>query len=125
MVTCVLPLLINALSQRIFGAGRGSDLQIGTKTGDSCTTIQLNGAATAPNVGLAILSFREAIAGNKNIAIDMSGVHAIDARVFGLLLMVSKRLKEYGKNLYFSGISSYTKRAFKLHRFEFLLREAS
>ena len=125
MLTCVLPLMVGSFWRRLFGADRDGDLRLGTKTESSLTTISLTGAATAPNVGLAISSFREALAGNKDLSIDMSGIHVIDARFFGLFLMVSKRLRECGKSLYFRGISSYSKRAFKLNGFTFLLREGS
>ncbi len=125
LLTCVLPLMVGTLSQRLVRADRVSDLRLVTKTENSLTTIILTGAATEANVALAVTSFRAALAGNKDLSIDMTGVHVVDARFFGLFLMVSKQLKECGKKLYFQGLSVSIKRAFKLHGFEFLLRSAS
>ncbi len=125
LLTCVLPLMAGSMLRRVYRADRVSDLRLVTKTENSLTTISLTGAATAANVVPAITSFRAALAGNKDLSIDMTEVHVIDARFFGLFLMVSKQLKGSGKNLYFRGLSGSSKRAFRLHGFGFLLRLAS
>ena len=46
------------------------------------------------NTAKAIACFRETLTEtNKGVVIDLSNSHAIDARFFGLLLMLRKRLK--------------------------------
>ena len=51
------------------------------------------------------MPFREALAAEKRIAIDLAKTSAIDARFLGLLLMVRKQLRLAGNDLEFTGIS--------------------
>jgi N-acetylglucosaminyldiphosphoundecaprenol N-acetyl-beta-D-mannosaminyltransferase len=125
MLTCVLPLIISTLRLRLFGVLSSGDLNVQASNENGRSTVILTGTATAPNVGRAILVFREALANKKDLWIDISGVRLLDARFFGLFLMVWKQLKEHGARPHFTGMSTYAKRAFKLHGFEFLLREGA
>jgi len=55
------------------------------------------------------------------LTVDISRLKAIDTRFFGFLLMVRKLTLERGGRLQFSGASARIRRAFRLHRFGFLL----
>jgi len=55
------------------------------------------------------------------LIVDVSDVRVIDARFFGLLLMLRKQLKAYGANLKFTGVLPPIERMFRLTRLGFLL----
>jgi N-acetylglucosaminyldiphosphoundecaprenol N-acetyl-beta-D-mannosaminyltransferase len=123
MFACVLPLAFSSLLLRL-SAKKHDDsfcVQIASQAG--LTTVSLVGAATAANVDRAIPVFRGALLDKKDLRIDIAGVRLLDARFFGLFLMVWKQLKANGARPQFVGLSSYNRRAFRLHGFEFLLRE--
>jgi len=83
--------------------------------------VSLYGPATARYVDRVIPVFRNAIATNKQITIDLSNTCIIDARFLGLLLMLRKKLKGGEEKLSFMGLSSGLKRIFRLSCLEFLL----
>lgn len=117
MLTCVLPLMINARLQRRKPGGLSTLLQEGR---NSCT-VHLTGDAIAQNVGQAISQFRTALDTRKQVIVDISGVRSIDSRMFGLFLMVKKTLASRGMGLSLVGASVELRRSFRLNRFEFLL----
>lgn len=117
LVTCVLPLYIGARRSR----GKTGDFAIFSTEDQTTVTLRLSGAAIRSNVDTAISSFRNALATGKQITVDASAVHDIDARFFGLFLVIRKQLVGQGKQLNFTGLSPYIRRIFRLNRFEFLL----
>lgn len=117
MLTCVLPLMIEARLRQRKPGGLSTKLQ----EGPNLCTVHLAGDAVAQNVGHAIAHFRSALNGKKQLVVDLSEVRSIDARMFGLLLMVKKTLAGRGMRLSFAGASAELRRTFRLNRFEFLL----
>jgi anti-anti-sigma factor len=117
MLTCVLPLMIEARLRQRAPGGLSTKLQEGPNT----CTVYLAGDAVAQNVGQATNHFRNALNGRKQLIVDISEVRSIDSRMFGLLLMVKKILASRGMRLSFVGASDELRRTFRLNRFEFLL----
>lgn len=117
MLTCVLPLMIDARLRQRKPGGLSTKLQEGPNT----CTVFLAGDAVAQNVDQAISHFRNALNGRKQLIVDISEVRSIDSRIFGLLLMVKKILASRGMRLSFVGASAELRRTFRLNRFEFLL----
>src|SRR5262249_6735720 len=98
------------------------DLLIRTAHDHDSVTVSLGGDATDRNIGKAIACFREILTGTKGlVVIDLSNSRAIDARFFGLLLMLRNRLKGQGAKLAFVGLAPATKRMFRLNELGFLL----
>lgn len=124
LATKVIPLAIGTLWRRLrerLPLGTPQDLLVlKARTADG-VTLSLVGTASAQHVERAIRAFREALRGNERIIIDLARTRLIDARFFGLLLMVRKRLIEQGASLKFIGVSSGIERTFRLNGAEFLL----
>jgi N-acetylglucosaminyldiphosphoundecaprenol N-acetyl-beta-D-mannosaminyltransferase len=83
--------------------------------------ISLCGIASERDVPKAIACFQESLTDNKNVTIDLSNTRLIDARFFGLLLMLRKELRNRGARLIFTGVSGAIERLIRLHELEFLL----
>jgi len=116
MLTSVLPLALERTWRRI--RGTTGELWVSARGEGG---ISLAGMATGNNVASAILGFRDALAKSSQLTVDVSELRLIDARFFGLLLMVRKHLHEQGGRLEFAGISPRMERVFRLNRFGFLL----
>ena len=121
-VTRVLPLAIAAQWQRL-RALKPQELQINEAHDNTATTLSLSGDATARYVPQAISCFRRSIAGEKSLLIDLSSIRHIDARFFGLFLMLRKRLNSNTAALKFIGVSPQIARLFRRNGVEFLLSE--
>lgn len=121
MLTRVLPLAFRAVVLRISGKKHPDSFSAQGSRQPDGMVISLTGVATAANIHRAIPVFRAAVMGKENLRIDVSGVQLLDARFFGLFLMIWKGLNACGARLEFVGLTSYTRKAFKLHGFEFLL----
>jgi N-acetylglucosaminyldiphosphoundecaprenol N-acetyl-beta-D-mannosaminyltransferase len=117
MITCVLPLAFDARRRRV----EPSDLLVHAKQDIDTCIIELSGDAVDRYVNRAIDPFRMALASGKQVAVDLSKTRDIDARFFGLFLMVRKHLANQGRRLVFTGVSRETRRIFQLNKFEFLL----
>jgi N-acetylglucosaminyldiphosphoundecaprenol N-acetyl-beta-D-mannosaminyltransferase len=96
-------------------------LRIECKQDYESITLNLFGAATAPNVDGAIGIFRDAVAAKRKIRINLSSTCAVDARFLGLILMLRKQAKKQGTELNFIGVSKRLKTMFRLNGVEFLL----
>jgi N-acetylglucosaminyldiphosphoundecaprenol N-acetyl-beta-D-mannosaminyltransferase len=118
--TRVLPLVIAAQWQRR-GPRKPQALRVDEVQDDAAVTLSLSGDATVGYVPEAISYFRRALAGQKQLIIDMSSARRIDARFLGLLLMLRKQLNSKNTELKFIGISPRLARLFRLHGAEFLL----
>jgi|SRR5579883_1804185 len=99
------------------------DLQIDMRQDYRSFIISLCGIASEKHIPKAVAGFQEALASNKNVTIDLSKTRVIDARFFGLLLMLRKDLKIRGAKLIFTGMSRGVKRLFSLSELRFLLSE--
>jgi N-acetylglucosaminyldiphosphoundecaprenol N-acetyl-beta-D-mannosaminyltransferase len=119
VLTCVLPLSASNLLNRLTGS-RGI-LTIDRNEGQQSVMIKLSGPATSRHTPEAIACFRSALETKKTIVIDVSNIHMIDPRFFGLLLMLRKRSIRQGSALEFVGTSPRIKKTFRLNGFEFLL----
>ena len=116
----VLPLAIAIRLHRL-RAKQAADLLINRSQHDQSTLISLCGVATESHIQNAISYFQEALTAHQNVIIDLSDTCFIDARFFGLLLMLRKQLKRQGAKLMFSGVSPAIRRIFRLNELGFLL----
>jgi N-acetylglucosaminyldiphosphoundecaprenol N-acetyl-beta-D-mannosaminyltransferase len=119
MLTSVLPLALDGVWRRV--RGTTGELQVSECSDGNSRGIVLAGIATGKDVANAALIFRSALAKSDQLTVDVSKLQLIDARFFGLLLMVRKQLYERGGRLEFAGVSPRVERAFRLNRFSFLL----
>jgi N-acetylglucosaminyldiphosphoundecaprenol N-acetyl-beta-D-mannosaminyltransferase len=87
--------------------------------GHQTVILYLSGPANARHVDKAISGFREAIASKKQITLDFSNTHTVDARFLGLLLMLKKKLKNAGTAPKFEGLSPHLERLFRLNGLQF------
>jgi N-acetylglucosaminyldiphosphoundecaprenol N-acetyl-beta-D-mannosaminyltransferase len=120
MLTSVLPLALVRIWRLVRGAGM-FDVAISQNNLGRSAKITLSGDATADQIEKTILVLREAFAQDGRLTIDISKLGYVDARFFGLLLMVRKQMHERGKIFEISGASTRIKRTFRLNRFGFLL----
>jgi N-acetylglucosaminyldiphosphoundecaprenol N-acetyl-beta-D-mannosaminyltransferase len=123
MLTSVLPLVASRV-WRDFILGQHRELVIDRSEDRSVVVIRLSGGAVSQNVDMSIPFFRESLRARKPIRIDISELCAIDARFFGLLLMIRKQLISQGLSLVFSGSTPWAEKTFRLNGFEFLLNRA-
>lgn len=120
MFTSVFPLAVGRVWNRAHDAGN-IGFAISKDSLGRSVKITLIGGATAGQIERAIPVFLEAIAQGGRLTIDISQLRHVDARFFGLLLMVRKQKLERGEVLEISGVTARMKRAFRLNRFGFLL----
>jgi len=121
LLTRVLPLAV-AARWRQPQADRGRhDFVIVPVQNDRRVTLLISGDAIAERAPKAIASFRDAVASQKPVAVDLSQTRAVDARFFGLFLMLRKQLKSRGSSLRFVGVSPRLERQFRLNGLEYLL----
>lgn len=117
-LTCVLPMMLSGRQ-----VPESATLSIRTSEDQASVTISLTGVAIAAHAAAAIDHFRNALTARKHVIIDLSQTKLIDARFFGLFLMIRKNLAEQGIPLSFAGVGLRTRRMFRLNRFEFLLSQ--
>jgi N-acetylglucosaminyldiphosphoundecaprenol N-acetyl-beta-D-mannosaminyltransferase len=116
LLTSVLPLIVK---DALFRGASGLSITAGESP--ECVIVGLSGVAAAEQINDAVEVFRRALASGKRLVIDLSNIQHIDARFFGLLLMVRKHLSRRDQTMRFTGVSSRGRRAFRLNRFEYLL----
>jgi N-acetylglucosaminyldiphosphoundecaprenol N-acetyl-beta-D-mannosaminyltransferase len=122
LLTRVLPLAVYARCMQLRAHRGGHDFVIVPVQNDDRVTVRLPGYATTLRVPEAIARFGQALASQKrDLVVDLSQTRAIDARFFGLLLMLRKQLKGRGSALQFQGVSARLQRLFRLNALEFLL----
>ncbi len=117
----VIPLAIRARSRQLRPDRPRHDFVILPVQNDHEVTLRISGDATAVQVPQAIASFREAVASQKPVTVDLSRTRAVDARFFGLFLMLRKQLKGSGTGLRFFGVSPRLERQFTLNGLGHLL----
>ena len=101
MLTSVLPLVLGATWRRV--RGTTGNFQVLASDHENSCRITLAGMAIGSHVASAVPVFRDAIIKSSELIIDVSALRVIDARFFGLLLMVRKQLIERGGRLQFVG----------------------
>ena len=117
LVTCVLPLSISArLRRHAYGT-----LSVRERQDHGQITLALSGSAVEAHSEKAIAALRNVLKLKREVIIDLSGVQEIDARFFGLFLMVRKQLAARGQRLVFAGVTPKVRKIFRLNRFDFLL----
>jgi N-acetylglucosaminyldiphosphoundecaprenol N-acetyl-beta-D-mannosaminyltransferase len=120
LLTRVFPLAIITRWQQ-FTRKDQQDFLIEKSHDGQSIMISLCGAAWERHVPEAASCFQEALAGKQNIIIDLTNIRLIDARFFGLLLMLRQELKSRGAKLIFTGVPRAIKRIFRLNELGFLL----
>jgi N-acetylglucosaminyldiphosphoundecaprenol N-acetyl-beta-D-mannosaminyltransferase len=119
MLFNVLPLALGRTWRR--GTKHTAFAVLSSDLGSRSTKITLVGDAVASEVETAAPVFQEALVPGRQLTIDVSKLRAIDARFFGLLLMVRKLALRQGTLLRFCGVTRRVQRAFRLNGFGFLL----
>lgn len=119
LVTHVLPLVIATRWRTLRQKRHDFDI-VSTQT-DTAVTVSLSGNAVASRASDAVPYLRDAVASQKPIIVDLSQTRAIDARFFGLFLMLRKKLQSRGSKLDFVGASSLIAGQFRRNRVEYLL----
>jgi N-acetylglucosaminyldiphosphoundecaprenol N-acetyl-beta-D-mannosaminyltransferase len=120
-----LPIAIGLWRSRSFSGGKSNELLLRKREHHGSLTVSLVGHATEPHAAGSIACFREALAENRSVVIDVSQTRSIDPRYFGLLLMLRKQLRNSGQSLTFTGASKRMYRLFHLNGFAFLLNPES
>ena len=122
-VTSVLPLAFDIRWRKLRRLRDRDDFAVTQVRNDGLLTLRISGDATVAGVTRAIPYFREAIAGHKQINIDLSQTRWLDARFLGLLLMLKKQLAGGGGALRVIGVTQALRRQFWLNRAEYLLSQ--
>lgn len=121
LFTRVLPLALIFRWNRFKLKHRPHALLIDRNDHGMTIEIALSGAALESHVSKAIPFFQEAISSRRDVTIDLSNVHQIDARFLGLMLMLRKELGNRGAKLKFATVPRSIRRIFYLSELEFLL----
>jgi N-acetylglucosaminyldiphosphoundecaprenol N-acetyl-beta-D-mannosaminyltransferase len=120
--TRFLPLAILNRWNRLKSQRQPRELLINAEVQHDRETIRLSGDAIERNIGKAVSYFRETLTEqNLDLVIDLARVRVMDARFFGLILMLRKSLKGRRKKLAFVGVSPAMRRLFRLNEIDFLL----
>ena len=122
LLTRILPLAIANRWYRFKSWRQPQDLQIKISQNHNFVMIGLSGDAIGRQVEPAIACFRETLtARTQAVVFNLSGTRVMDARFFGLLLMVRKHLQGQGAKLTFVGVTPAIQRMFRLNELDFLL----
>lgn len=121
LLTRVLPLAIMNRWHQFRLNYQPQDLLVTASHDRQSIVIGLCGDASEMHIPKATLCFQEALAAKQDIIIDLSSTRRIDARFFGLLLMLRKELKSRGMKLVFNGVSRTVERMFRFSELSFLL----
>jgi N-acetylglucosaminyldiphosphoundecaprenol N-acetyl-beta-D-mannosaminyltransferase len=125
LLTRVLPLAVLTRWHRFRQKHQSQDFLIKHGRNDQSIVISLCGIASETHIPKAISCFEEALTGNRNITIDLLNTRLIDARFFGLLLMLRKELASRRAKLLFTGAPPMIERLFRLNELGFLLSTRS
>ena len=117
----ILPIAASLGWRRFVLKNPNEGLKIESRKDRGLIVMSLNGYATAAHVKQAIADFRDGLAEGNPVYIDLTKTQAIDPRFFGLLLMLRRQIFARGQRLEFIGITSKTKRIFRLNGFDYLL----
>lgn len=118
LCACVLPL---AIATRLPLQRADFAIQVGQH--DKRVTLGLSGSATSEQVDSLLPVVRQAAKESRAVNIDLSGLHQLDSRFFGVLMGIRTHLAREGLPLTITGVSPRLRRIFQLNRFEFLLSD--
>jgi N-acetylglucosaminyldiphosphoundecaprenol N-acetyl-beta-D-mannosaminyltransferase len=121
LLTRVIPLMVNTRLQNLRRNPARHDFVIVPNDNGAVVTVRISGDATAEGVPKAISCFRQALATQKSLVIDLTHTRTVDSRFFGLFLMVRKQLKSSGSLIQFVGVPPAVVRQFRLNGVEYLL----
>ncbi|MGX4770529.1 WecB/TagA/CpsF family glycosyltransferase [Bradyrhizobium guangdongense] len=116
LATSVLPTIVQLRRVR-----RDAPFSVLVDERPSLITVKLAGAAIEANAGDAVEQLRAILGREKDLRIDLAETRMIDARFFGVFLMLRKSMVRRGRSLQFVGVSPKVRRLFRLNRFEYLL----
>jgi N-acetylglucosaminyldiphosphoundecaprenol N-acetyl-beta-D-mannosaminyltransferase len=119
-ITRILPLAVEL--RLVPRRGRvNRDFAVEQDTSEDSLVLRISGYATVERVATAVPCFRAAVASQKPIIIDLVRTSHLDARFFGLLLMLRKQLASAGAALKFVGVTPALRRQFRLNGVEHLI----
>ena len=121
ILTRVLPFSAYRLLQSLRQNRLKETFAIHSNRAPDAIQLKLVGAATSTHIDTAIAEFRQSLKTKTNIVIDLSRMSTIDARFFGLLLMVRKQILNQGGRLSFLAATRGIVRLFQMNGFGFLL----
>jgi len=117
----IVPLAV--LNRWMRWRARDPGLVVGRAEDQHGITLMLSGAATQEHVEDAIASFASALRSAKPITLDLSATQFVDARFFGLILTLRKRLRQAQLPLKLVGVSARLSRLFALNDVAYLLSD--
>jgi N-acetylglucosaminyldiphosphoundecaprenol N-acetyl-beta-D-mannosaminyltransferase len=120
-LSCVLPLSAYHLYRALRRKSQCEGLTVEYSQRSDAFGLELVGAATAKHIDHATAAFRQALKAESDIVINLSRMSSIDARFFGLLLMLRKQQLGRGRRLSLVAATRETARLFQMNRFGFLL----
>ncbi|WP_426424809.1 WecB/TagA/CpsF family glycosyltransferase [Bradyrhizobium genosp. A] len=122
LFTRVLPLAAANRWHRVSQKLRPQELSIAkVQEDDGSITFALSGAALQMHVVRAARHFEDALASNRDVIIDLSRTQTIDARFFGMLMMLHKELTSRNAKLKFTDAPWTIRKAFQLNELGYLL----
>jgi len=121
LLTQILPLIVAERWRQWGGDCTRHDFVMVTVENGPAVTVQISGDATANQAPSAAARFRDALAKQRSLKVDLSQTRTIDARFLGLFLMLRKQLKSRGDTLKFVGLSPRLERQFRLNGLKYLL----
>jgi len=84
-------------------------------------TLTISGIAANGNGEKAARALSEAAEAGKDVVIHLGGTRQVDARFMGSLLLLQKRLKEWGRSVTLTAVPRPVERVLRLNGFTFLL----
>jgi N-acetylglucosaminyldiphosphoundecaprenol N-acetyl-beta-D-mannosaminyltransferase len=120
MISKVMPLILINAAFRVFDRA-SEDLATSSHSLDNHIFVSLMGTATGANLHRVETELWAATERGKDVWIDLSAVKYIDARLFGLFLLLWKKLNQSGRKLRFVSVPWAIQRLFGLNAFGFLL----
>ena len=120
MISKVMPLIVINAATRVFERG-SEDLAMSSHALDNHILVSLTGSATDANLHRVETELWAATERGKDVWIDLSAVKYIDARLFGLFLLLWKKLHQNGRKLRFVAVPWAIQKLFGLNAFAFLL----
>jgi N-acetylglucosaminyldiphosphoundecaprenol N-acetyl-beta-D-mannosaminyltransferase len=112
----VLPLALLRLHSKTPG-----DLTVDVQELPTTSVVNLSGQTNVRNVDLLIRATENLMPFEKDVRLDLSRLTYVDARFFGLILVLRKILARAGRRLFISGLTRRMTLLFKLNGFAFLI----